>query len=290
METEFNIESYSHSEDIPEMPEECAESERAMEELGKVSAEDKYSFINIIVLAVVLLACATYFISMTSSKRYGDEGNKFSFERLMNGKYTAEISSRYYSTIAYPEEIESLANSISRLYGFGSGIDYTDGTKTGAPENNNNNKGSGGGNSKPRETTSTTVPSETETETETSTEQREIVTFYDSVFSRTTTTSTELGWDPDDPYSHKTSPSTSANFEPPKVESTTTAETALTDKPTESDTETSPKETSAETSSETEKDTGTEPTETEVSETEPPETEPAETTCETGETPPEEGE
>lgn len=108
----------SPDEDAPEMPEECPESEAAIEELSRRSLEGKFNFINVIVLSVLLIACASFFISMTSSKRYGDEGNKFTAERLVNGKYTAEISRRYYSTIAYPDEITSVSETIARFYGY----------------------------------------------------------------------------------------------------------------------------------------------------------------------------
>ena len=104
-----------------ELPEECAESEKAIEQLSERSENEKYSFINVIVLSIVLIACAVYFIAMTSTKRYGDEGNKFSFERLANGKYTAEISKRYYNSIAYPEGIKDLAAKLSSLYGITEG-------------------------------------------------------------------------------------------------------------------------------------------------------------------------
>ena len=111
----------SEYEDAPEMPEECPESEEAIEEISRRSLNDKYTFINVIVLAIAVIGCAAYFISMTSSKRYGDEGNKFSIERLANGKYTAEISKRYYSSIAYPEGIKELSEKLTRLYGITEG-------------------------------------------------------------------------------------------------------------------------------------------------------------------------
>ncbi|MBR6102008.1 MAG: hypothetical protein IKP95_06255 [Ruminococcus sp.] len=264
--TVINIEPYAESGDIPEMPEECAESERAIEQLREVSQEDKFTFINIIVLAVVLLACAAYFISMTSSKKFSDEGNKFSAERFLNGKFTAEISRRYYSTIAYPEGIDELAGGISRLYGFGDGVDYTDGSVTGAPDNSGKGSSStpsGGG----KEHKEEAVTSASETDKQSVTEQPpEVQTFYDSVFSRTTTVSTELGWDPDDPYSHNTTPTTTVVMTAPSVESTTTAEPSQTDSETVSSSETltessketeTPTQSSQDTETETSKDTET---------------------------------
>ena len=118
---EFKYTEPDENEELPEMPEECPESEEAIEKISERSQDEKFTFINVIVLAIVLLGCAAYFISMTSSKRYGDEGNKFSLERLANGKYTAEISKRYYSSIAYPDGIKKLADNISRLYGITEG-------------------------------------------------------------------------------------------------------------------------------------------------------------------------
>ncbi|MBR6044983.1 MAG: hypothetical protein IKP47_05040 [Ruminococcus sp.] len=264
----YNISSYDDNEDLPEMPEECAESEKAIGELRRRTNEDKFTFINVIVLAVVLLGCAAYFISLTSSKRYGDEGNKFSFERLANGKYTAEISRRYYSTIAFPEGFDDLAEGISSLYGIGSGVDYSNPSETGANNAGSNdpqgNKPQGGGHSEKTVTTADTSASSAE-----STVPREVQTFYDTIFSRTTTVSTELGWDPDDPYSHKTSATTTTNNTEPQVSSTTTAVPTKVTEPTApstSESKTKPTETKpTESKTETSLTEDTKPTDTESS-------------------------
>ena len=270
-ENEFNIEPYSHSEDIPELPEELQQSEEAMKELFSRSQEDKYRFINVVVLAVVLLACASYFIALTGSKRYGDEGNKFSFERLANGKYTAEISRRYYSTIAYPEQITELSDSISSLYGVldrSTAEQVRQNTEKLQPDEKKNQGGQGH-----RENEVTTASGETTgTETEAS---HKVETFYDTVFSRTTTTSTALGYDPDDPYSHKTT--TTVNTEP-DVESTTTEAPTVTTAQTVSSEETSPSETEPSKTETKPTQTETKPTETESTTPSETETAPSETT------------
>ncbi|MBR1392278.1 MAG: hypothetical protein IJ561_09005 [Ruminococcus sp.] len=261
--TEFNLESYAHSEDIPEPPEEFEESEKAMAELTARSLDDKYSFINIVVLAVVLLACASYFLTMTSSKRYGDEGNKFSLERLANGKYTAEISRRYYSTIAYPEELTELSDSISSLYGVldrSTAEQVRENTERLLPSDNSS--GNGGGSHNEKEI-NTETGSGTGTETSAS---HYVETFYDTMFSRTTTIVTTLNFDPEDPYSRKTT--TTINTAP-DVKSTTTAVPTQTTAQTVSSEETTPSE--------------TEPTQTET-ETTPSETTPSETESSASET------
>lgn len=110
------------SDDDFQMPEECEESEKVIKSLEKENLEAQYDFIDMIVLAFVILAAATVFIAMTSSKKYGDEGNKFSLERLCSGKYTAEMESRYESTLPFPQQIKWLEERISLIYGIGNKV------------------------------------------------------------------------------------------------------------------------------------------------------------------------
>jgi len=250
--------SYSADDDLPEMPEECEESEKAIEALRSRSDEERSIFINIVVIAVTLLACAAYFIATTSSRRFSDEGNKFSLQRLANGKFTAEISKRYYSTIAYPKEIKSIAQKISGFYGIGGGVDYSDGSNTGAPGGNNSGSGAAPGARETQKSSShneqTVTTAETTSGTAATTLPHEVQTIYDTVFSRTTTVSTELGWDPDDPYSHKITITTTTNNDEPDIASTTTAAPQKTDtSPSTSETELPPEETP--TASETDRPT-----------------------------------
>ena len=254
----------TYEEDAPDMPEECPESVEALEELSSASQEEKFTFINIIVLSIVLLACAAYFIAMTSSKGYGDEGNKFSIERLASGQFTAEISRRYYSTIAYPEEIASICESMQSFYGLG-GSKKSSGTKD--PDITPEPGGDGGqdvpvvtsdgrGDHKESEVTAESTKVSDDNGEQTSA-TKEVQTFYDTEFVRTTTQSTSLDFDPDNPYpitsETEESTTTTTNNDPPDIESTTTAERT-------SPTETVSEETETVTSEETVTETVTEST------------------------------
>ena len=247
MRSEYDKNSFdlSPDEDAPQRPPECPESEAAIEELSRRSLEGKFNFINVIVLSVLLIGCASFFIALTSSKRYGDEGNKLSIERLLNGKYTAEISRRYYDTIAYPEEISSLSASMSRLYGYNpknnpvavaedgttipsEGPRVTKSTNPAHDENalttTTENEG-GGGNEE------LTEPAETTT------------TIYETVFKHTTSATPYNPWAD---YFTTSTTTTTVNNDEPGATATTTAEPVVTDTET-TQTTTEPTETKSET-------------------------------------------
>jgi len=229
--TEEGIMQLVRSKDTEEivLPDECPESEEAIDKLHSSSLEGKYSFINVVVLAVVLLACSVYFISLTSGDRYSDEGIQISPKGLVDGSVTAEISRRYYSTIAYPEQLDKLYEKLSSFYGItgeGRGSaeklrkelnitspeDHTPVTVTTRKPHNEN------------EVTTTTSAEDTETSTTVSTAPPDE---SGTIFSRTTTVSTTLNFDPQNPYRTTTaSSSTTTNNTPPPATATTTLPSA----------------------------------------------------------------
>ena len=256
----------SEYEDAPEMPEECAESEEAMEEISRRSLSEKYTFINVIVLSIVLIGCAAYFISMTSSKRYGDEGNKFSMERLANGKYTAEISRRYYSSIAYPEGIKELSENISRLYGIVEGkpdeeaLTPEEKKDNEAPEVTGTSDARGGHDEKEITTAGTDEKDEEEKQSKTTTGKLEK---YATKFYHTTTTEET---EPEDDSEEET---TTTNNTAPAVTATTTEKaTEWTHKETKTQTESQTKVKPADTSKVTQ-DTSSKPEPADDSSSEP---------------------
>ena len=90
------------------LPDDSAQSEEAMEVLRRENLKGQYDFINLIVLAFVMILSAAALISMTSSTKFSDEGNKLTVERLLNGEYTAEIQQRYDTTIPFTEQLKWL--------------------------------------------------------------------------------------------------------------------------------------------------------------------------------------
>lgn len=264
----------SPDEESPQMPEECPESEAAIEELSRRSLEGKFNFINVIVLSVLLIGCASFFIAMTSSKRYGDEGNRFSLERLFNGKFTAEISRRYYGTIAYPEEISSLSATLTRLYGYNPKNNPVavseDGTtipsegprvtKSTEPGHDENALTTTGGKADGTDKEELTEPSETTT------------TIYETVFKRTTSTTPENPWA--DLFTTTTT-TTTVNDDEPGATATTTTEPEL----TEATKPSTPKQ------SETKRSSATKKTDTSKRVTEPPQTAPSSAQSKPPETP-----
>lgn len=251
-------------EDAPEMPEECPESEEAMEEISRRSLSEKYTFINVIVLAIVLIGCAAYFISMTSAKRYGDEGNKFTMERLASGKYTAEISKRYYSSIAFPEGIKDLSEKLSRLYGITEGKPDNDvlapdeKKDDGSPEVTGTADAKAGHNEKEVTTSAADEKDEEEKQSKTTSGTLEK---YATKFYHTTTTEEA---DEEDDSEEET---TTTNNTAPAVTATTTEKaTEWTHKETKKQTQSQTKVTPADTSKADTSSSQTEPAEDSSSE------------------------
>ena len=104
------------------LPDDSAQSEEAMEVLRRENLKGQYDFINLIVLAFVMILSAAALISMTSSTKFSDEGNKLTVERLLNGEYTAEIQQRYDTTIPFTEQLKWLEERFSLIYGLGNKV------------------------------------------------------------------------------------------------------------------------------------------------------------------------
>lgn len=218
----------SHDDDdlLPE--DEQSRSDEAIERLHKASLEGKYSFINVIVLSVVLIACAVYFISMTSGDPYSDREIEISPKRLIDGSFTAELSRRYYSTIAYPEETDKLYEKLTSFYGItGEGrksaeelrneFDITPPDEHSRPTTTTKRQHT------ENEVTTTTAASEEDTQTTTALTDP---TDNSTIFSRTTTTATTtIEFDPLNPWATTTTTtgSTTNNSAPPATATTTAA-------------------------------------------------------------------
>ena len=207
------------------LPDECPESEEAIEDLRRSSLEGKYSFINVIVLSVVLIACAVYFISLTSGDRYGDEGVQISPKGLVDGSVTAEISRRYYSTVPYPEQTDKLYEKLSSFYGItGEGRNSADELRREldiiSPEDHTPMTVTTRKPHRENEVSTTTTTGETDTSVTTSAPSPDQ---SGTIFSRTTTVSSALNFDPLNPYkTTAASVTTTTNNTPPPATSTTT--------------------------------------------------------------------
>lgn len=225
------------------MPEECAESEKALNEMNKENLKAQYDFINLVTLVFILLCAATVFIIFTSSTRYGDEGNQFTLERLVSGEYTAEIQSRYEENMPFPQQITWLEEHVSLLYGFGNSVSDSAGGG-GQEENQNPNSFDQPGQSGHEENsvTTTTAAEREPDETETS---RETTPVYETTYSRTTEETSAVSQEEE-----TTSAATTTNNDPPGATTTTTA-TAPVESETEQTTTTTPSATTTTTTTTT---------------------------------------
>ncbi|WP_124100401.1 hypothetical protein [Ruminococcus sp. Marseille-P6503] len=193
------------------VPEECAESEKAIGELNKENLKAQYDFINLITLVFIFLCAAAVFIIFTSSKRYGDEGNKFSLERLVSGEYTAEIQSRYESSLPFPKQIRWLEERVSLIYGIGNTISDSEGVKEQGGEEMPNSFDEPEQNRHEEKSVTTTTAEEKKTQTK---KPEETAPVYKTTYKRTTeetTTTTE-----------ETTTVTTTNNDAPQVNTTVT--------------------------------------------------------------------
>lgn len=193
------------------LPEECAESEKVLGEINKENLRAQYDFINLISLVFIFLCAAAVFIIFTSSKRYGEEGNKFTLKRLVSGEYTAEIQSRYESTLPFPEQIKWIEERVSLIYGFGNKISDPVGGAEQNEEEKPNSFDEPEQNRHEEKNVTTTTAAEKKTQTE---KPKETAPVYNTTYKRTTeqtTTTTE-----------ETTTVTTTNNDAPQVNTTVT--------------------------------------------------------------------
>lgn len=269
----FNIIAGEDDGQEYEMPAECPESEKALEELNKDNLKAQYDFINLIVLAFVLLASAFVFIAMTSSVKFGDEGNKFSLKRLFSGEYTAEMEQRYESTIPFPKQFVWLEERISLIYGTGNKVSDPVSIIEDNSSQNGFDKPTENQNQHDEKAVTTTTGAENTDKKKSTTKPKETAPVYKTTFKKTTTTADDFETTTTTTTTKKTTTLTTTNNDAPRVTTTTTVppvtttnSAAVITKPSVITSKTEEVTTSsASTTSET-----TTPTE---SETEPPETE-----------------
>lgn len=242
---QLNLNAEEEAEFI--LPDECEESQKALEEINRENLKSQYEFINLITLAFIMLCAASVFIIFTSSKKFGDEGNKFSVQRLVSGEYTAEIQSRYESTVPFPEQIKWLEERISLFYGFGNKVSDPMGGTSQENDEKPNSFDEPEENRHEEKTVTTAASAEKKTETE---KPKETAPAYNTTYKRTTSETTTT--------TSETTSATTTNNNAPQVNTTVTVPPVTTAKPTETTTKTTTVKTTTTTKTTTEQ---TEPTE-----------------------------
>lgn len=188
---------------------EKSESEKVFEEVSQENVKGQYDFISLISIAFIFLASAFMFIAITSSRRYGVEGNVFNLKRLFSGEYTKEIQTRYESTAPFPKEMQWLEDRISFIYGLGNKL--SSGEKDDIQDEDINNPFVNPDKDHDEQLiTTTTLGKQEETKA-----PKDTATLYKTTFRKQTTSETTT-------TEEETTEVTTTNNEAPDVKTTTT--------------------------------------------------------------------
>ena len=116
----FNIEENEDSKF--EMPDEMAESDRAFQDLTLTDAITHYDFINLFVMAVLILFSFVFFIAVSGNRSVDDNSMTMTLKNFMTGHYVQSLEDKYNSHIPYPETMKALEQRFSLFYGIGNKV------------------------------------------------------------------------------------------------------------------------------------------------------------------------
>lgn len=104
------------------VPEECAENEKALQELADVTREVHYNSINLLVMSVLLIFTAVTFIAVNGGDSVDDNSMTLNLKVFMSGAYTQSIEDKYNGQLPVPETLKAVEERISLLYGIGNKV------------------------------------------------------------------------------------------------------------------------------------------------------------------------
>lgn len=104
------------------VPEECAENEKALQELADVTREEHYNNINLLVMSVLLIFTAVTFIAVNGGDSVDDNSMTLNLKVFMSGAYTQSIEDKYNGQLPVPETLKAVEERISLLYGIGNKV------------------------------------------------------------------------------------------------------------------------------------------------------------------------
>ena len=117
--TDFNI---IHSDNEVQMPEECEQSEKAIEKLSDENSKSHYESINLLVLAVVFVFAFVCFIALGGEDSSDEDKVNLTAKNFLSGEYCKNLEESYNKNIPFPEQMKSAEERISLLYGIGNRI------------------------------------------------------------------------------------------------------------------------------------------------------------------------
>lgn len=106
------------------MPPECEQSEKAIESMSDESVITHYAFVNLIVLAIIMLITAISFIVLTSDDKIDDTENPLTLKSFASGKFSSNIEKSYNKTIPFSYGLKNADNKISFLFGIGNELKH----------------------------------------------------------------------------------------------------------------------------------------------------------------------
>lgn len=105
------------------LPDECEQSNQVLEEISDETVRAHYAFINLLVIAVIMLAAAVTFIVLTGEDKSDVTENPLTLKTFWSGKFSENIQKSYIKDLPFSYELKNAQSRISFLYGIGNHVD-----------------------------------------------------------------------------------------------------------------------------------------------------------------------
>ena len=106
------------TDDSIKMPSECEKSEQEIQSMSDESVVSHYAFINLLVIAVIGLIAAVFFITLTDQK-VDDSQNALTLKSFASGKYSSNLQKNYVKNIPFQYELKNIENRLHFVCGIG---------------------------------------------------------------------------------------------------------------------------------------------------------------------------
>lgn len=105
-----------------DLPDECAENDRAVRYLALETGVGHYDNLNLLVLSVLMIFISVSFLAVSSGKIRSEEELILTKKSFLSGEFTKGLEERYIRELPIPEQLRSAEEHISFLYGIGNTI------------------------------------------------------------------------------------------------------------------------------------------------------------------------
>lgn len=105
--------------ELIDLPDECEENDRAVRFLALETGVGHYDDLNLLVLAVLIMFISVAFIAVNGGKITEEDEFSFSMKTFLSGEFTSGLEEKYIENLPITDEIKSMEDRVSLLYGFG---------------------------------------------------------------------------------------------------------------------------------------------------------------------------